>query len=120
MKSVPYIEGGRTAISRVADDVQPHWGPAVPPLSGRQSLRNSWGFPGLVHDFLEEEDATSLRRRHRRCTQDLAARMSRTSLRDTEDRTADVSPHRPVRGAGSSKTTGSVRPHRSGRTLYKL
>ena len=71
---------------------------------------------------------TSLRRRHRRCPQDLAARMSWTSLRDTEDRTADVSPRpkvtrrsvswarrppRPVRGAGSSRTTGSVRPHRS-------
>ena len=45
-----------------------------------------------LHAFLEESDATSLRRSHRRCAQDLAARMSRTSLRDIEDRTADVSP----------------------------
>ena len=81
-----------------------------------------------LHAFLEESDATLLRRCHRRCAQYLAARMSRTSLRDTEDRTADVSPrpkvtcrsvsrarrpHRPVRGAGSSRTTGSVCPHRS-------
>ena len=75
---------------------------------------------------------TSLRRRHRRCAQDLVAWMSGTSLRDTEDRTADVLPRpkvthrsvsrarRPPRpvgggggGGGSSRTTGSVCPHRS-------
>ena len=81
-----------------------------------------------LHAFLEESDATSLHRRHRRCAQDLAARMSWTSLRDTEDRTADVSPrpkvtrrsvsrarrpHRPVRGAGSFRIMGLVCPHRS-------
>ena len=68
-----------------------------------------------LHAFLEESDATSLRRRHRRCAQELVARMSRTSLQDTEDRMADVSPrpkvtrrpvsqaqrpHRPVGGGG--------------------
>ena len=81
-----------------------------------------------LHAFLDESDAASLRRRHRRCAQDLAAQMSRTSLRDSEDRTADVSPRpkvtrmsvsrarrhpRPVRRAGSSRTTVSVLPHRS-------
>ena len=45
-----------------------------------------------LHAFLEESDAKSLRQGHPRCAQELAARMSRTSLRDTEDRTADVSP----------------------------
>ena len=44
-----------------------------------------------MHAFLEESDAASLRRRHRRCARDLAARMSRTSLLDTEDRTQDIS-----------------------------
>ena len=73
-----------------------------------------------LHAFLE--DATSLRRRHRRCAQDLAARMLRTSLRDTEDRTADVSPRPKVTGrwgAGSSRTTGSARPHRSEATTVQ-
>ena len=45
-----------------------------------------------LHAFLEESDATSLRRRHRRCAQDFAARMSWKSLRDAADRPADVSP----------------------------
>ena len=44
-----------------------------------------------LHAFLEESDAASLHRRHRRCARDIAAQMSRTSLRDTEDRTTDVS-----------------------------
>ena len=44
-----------------------------------------------MHAFLEESDAASLRRRHRRCARDIAARMSRTSLRDMGDRTPDVS-----------------------------
>ena len=82
-----------------------------------------------LHAFLEEEDAKLLHRRHRRCAQDVAAWMSRTLLRDTEGRMADVSPRpkvtrrpvsrarmppRPVRGGGggSSRTTGSVDPHR--------
>ena len=77
-------------------------------------------FMRRLHAFLEESDAAALRRRHRRCARDIAARMSRTSLRDTEDRTPDVSsrpkitrrsvsrarrPPRPVTGAGSSRTT---------------
>ena len=44
-----------------------------------------------MHAFLEESDAALLRWRHRRCSRDIAARMSWTSLRDTEDRTPDVS-----------------------------
>ena len=44
-----------------------------------------------LHAFLEESDAASLHRRHRRCARDIAARMSRTSIRDTEDKTPVVS-----------------------------
>ena len=41
--------------------------------------------------FLEESDAASLRRRHRRCARDIAARILQTYLWDMEDRTPDVS-----------------------------
>ena len=71
-----------------------------------------------LHAFLEESDATSLRRRrHRRCAQDLAAWMSRTSLRDTEDRTADVSPRPKVTRRSVSRAR---RPHRPVRTLLRI
>ena len=92
-----------------------------------------------LHVFLEELDATSLRRRHRRCAQELAAQMSRTSLRDTEDRTADVSPrpnatrrsvsqarmpHRPVGGGGGGAVLPGPRDRLAfifrKRPLYKL
>ena len=81
-----------------------------------------------LHAFLEESDAALLRQRHRRCARDIAARMSRTSIRDTEDKTPDVSsrpkvtrrsvsrarrPTRPVAVTGSSLAMGPVRPHRS-------
>ena len=36
-----------------------------------------------IHTFLEESDVASIRRCHRRCARDIAARMSRTSLHDT-------------------------------------
>ena len=62
-----------------------------------------------LHSFLEEEDAMSLRRRHPRCAQELAAWMSRTSFRDTEDRMADVSPRSKVTRRSVSRTR---RPHR--------
>ena len=87
-------------------------------------------FPGpymrWLHAFLEESDAALLCRRHRRCALDIAARMSRTSIQDTEDKTPDVSsrpqvtrrsvsrarrPTRPV--AGSSLATRPGCPHRS-------
>ena len=89
-----------------------------------------------MHTFLEESDAASLRRRHRRCARDIAARMSRTFLRDTEDRTSEVSSRpRVSRRSGSrvrkstklaavacsSVATRTVRPHRSeGRTIHAL
>ena len=89
-----------------------------------------------MHTFLEESDAASLHRRHRRCAQDIAARMSRTSLPNAEDRTPDVSSRQKVsrhsisraRGstksaavACSSRATGTVRPHRSeGNTIRAL
>ena len=40
--------------------------------------------------FSEESDVASLRRRHRRCARDIAARMLRTSILNEEDRTPDV------------------------------
>ena len=79
-----------------------------------------------MHAFLEESDAASLRRRHRRCARDIAARMSRTSILDTEDRLPDISsrpkvtrqsvsqarrPTRPMALAGSSVATGPVCAH---------
>ena len=80
-----------------------------------------------MHTFLEESDAASLRRRHRRRAQDIAARMSRTSPRRGEDKSPDVS-SRPMvfrrsvsRAWGStesaaatcsSKGAGTVRSHR--------
>ena len=81
-----------------------------------------------MHAFLEESDAVSLCRRHRRCARDIAAQMSRTSLRDTEDRTPDVSsrpsvshrlvsrvwrPTRPAAVGCLSVATETVRPHHS-------
>ena len=89
-----------------------------------------------IHTFLEESDAASLRRLHRRCARDIAARMSRTSLWDTEDKMPDVSsrprvsrrsvsrvrrPTKPAAVACSSVDTGTVRPHRSeGSTIRAL
>ena len=89
-----------------------------------------------MHTFLKELEAASLRRRHRRCARDIAARMTRTSLRDTEDRTPDVSSRsrvsrrsgsqvrrstKPAAVACSSMATGTVRPHRSeGSTIQAL
>ena len=77
-----------------------------------------------------------MQHRHRRCARDIAARMSRTSLRDTEDRTPDVSSRprvsrrsgsrvrrstKPAVVACSSVITGTVRPHRSeGSTIRAL
>ena len=81
-----------------------------------------------MHAFLEESNAASLRRRHRRCARDLAARMSGTSLLDTEDRMQDISSRpkvyrrsvsrarRPTRLKaldGSSVAKVPVRPHSS-------
>ena len=44
-----------------------------------------------MRTFLEESDAASLQRRHRRCAREIAARMSRTSLQDTSDQAPDDS-----------------------------
>ena len=71
------------------------------------------------HAFLEDADTTSLRRRHRRCAQELAARMSRTSLRDTEDRTADVSPRPKVTRRSVSRNRRPHRPVVGGRGLVR-
>ena len=86
----------RPAGSGIAVDTRSHIGV---PLFHRYRVFDHPGTHGAfrgscmrrMRAFLEELDAASLRRRHRRCTRDIAARMSRTSLRDTEDRTPDVS-----------------------------
>ena len=65
-----------------------------------------------IHVFLEESDAASLRRRHRQCVWDIAARMSRTSLRDTEDRTPDVSSRPKVTRRPVSRARRPTRPGR--------
>ena len=81
-----------------------------------------------MHTFLEESDAASLRRRHHRRAQAIAARMSQTSPRRGVDKSPDVS-SRPMvfrrsvsraRGstesavaACSSKGAGTVRSHRT-------
>ena len=44
-----------------------------------------------MRTFLEDLDAASLRRRHRRCAREIAERISWTSLQDTSDRAPDVS-----------------------------
>ena len=44
-----------------------------------------------MHTFLEESDAVSFRRRHRRRAQDIAARLSRASPRREENKLTDVS-----------------------------
>ena len=89
----------RPAISGVAIDTLLFSRIGVPLFHRYRIISRSgthWAFRGSymrrLHAFLEESDAMSLRRRHRWCAQERAARMSPTSLRDTEDRTADVSP----------------------------
>ena len=48
-----------------------------------------------LHAFLEESHTAAVSRQHRRCTRDLAARMSLSSVRYSVDGTADV-PSRPT------------------------
>ena len=62
-----------------------------------------------MHTFLEESDAVSLRRRHRRCVRDIAARMSRTSPRSGEDRPPDVSSRPKVSRRSISRAWGSTK-----------
>ena len=82
-----------------------------------------------LHAFLEESDAASVRRHHRRCAKELAARMSQSSGRDSADGVADVSTRHTVNcrsvslarrprkpwggGGGSSKASESVHLPRS-------
>ena len=96
---------------------------------GFSTVRERMGLSVVLRcDGCMLSDAASLRRRHRRRAQDIAARMLRTSHRDTEDRTSDVcSRHkvsrrsvsqvrRPTRTAAvacPSVATGTVRPQRS-------
>ena len=44
-----------------------------------------------LHAFLEESDAASVRRHHRRCAKELVARLSQSSGRDSAEGTAAVS-----------------------------
>ena len=67
-----------------------------------------------LHSFLEEMDEEWIRHLHRRRTQEMAARMSLSSGRDSADGSADVSsrhaqwPCKPVCGAGSSCASDMV------------
>ena len=72
-----------------------------------------------------KSDVASLRRRHRRCAQDIAARMSWTSILNAEDRTPDVSSRPKLARRSISRVHlvggnglliegwGTVRPHHS-------
>ena len=120
--------------------VQSHSGAVVPPISGFGPSGNTWAFRGTymrrMHTFLEESDAASLRRCHCRCAQDIAARMSWTSLLNAENRMPDASSRPKISRrsisqawgstksaavACSSRVTGTVRPHGSeGNTIRAL
>ena len=75
-----------------------------------------------LHSFLEEMDEEWIRRLHCRRAQEMAARMSLSSGRDSADGLADVSsrwtvswarrPRNPVSGAGSSYASDIVSQRR--------
>ena len=70
-----------------------------------------------LHAFLEESDAASVRRYHRRCAKELAARMSQSSDRDSADISADVSTRPTVDRRSVSEAR---RPHKQvGAVLLK-
>ena len=88
-----------------------------------------------LHAFLEESDAASVCRHHRRCAKELAAWMSQSSGRDSADGTADVSsrptvsrrsvsrarrPRRPVGGPVLPSGRNRFVCLRRKRPLYKL
>ena len=89
-----------------------------------------------LHAFLEESYAESVRRHHRRCAREMAARMSQSSGRDSADGTADVStrctvtrrtvcraqrPRKSVRGARSSRASDTVSlPQSEAHTVQSL
>ena len=62
-----------------------------------------------MHAFLEESDVASLRRRHRQCARDIAARMSRTSPRSGEDKPQGVSLRPKVFRRSISQARGSTK-----------
>ena len=81
----------RLAVSGIAVDTLLFSHIGVP-LFHRYRFANRAGTHGAFRgSYLEESDVASLRRRHRRCARDIAARMSRTSILDTEDRTPYIS-----------------------------
>ena len=95
----------RPAVSRVAVDILLFSRVGVP-LFHRFRVFDRPGrhtaFRGTymqrMHTFLEEADAASLRSRHRKSAREIAVRMSRTTLQDTDDWVRDVS-SRPSLGA---------------------
>ena len=133
----------RPAISRIAVDILLFSRIGVPlfhlyRVFDRQGTHGAFRgtYMRRMHTFLEESDAASLRRRHRRCARDIAAWMSRTSPRSGEDRPPDVSSRPKVSrrsisrarestksatAACSSKGAGTVRSHRTeGDTIQAL
>ena len=81
----PWSSMSRPAVSGIAVDTL-LFSRIVMPLFHRYRVINRAGTHGAfrgsymrrMHAFLEESDAASLRRRHRRCARDIAAQMSRT------------------------------------------
>ena len=73
--------------------VQSYRGTIVSPVSGFQLAWYTCCISCMqrIRTFLEDSDAASLRPRHRRRAQEIAARMSRTSLKEAGDREPDIS-----------------------------
>ena len=63
-----------------------------------------------MRTFLQESDAASLRTHHHRCTREIAARMSRTTLQDTGGRALDVSSRPSTSRRSSSRVRKSTPP----------
>ena len=108
--------------------VQLHWGAAVPPLSGRQSFGNSWGFPwplnatvacfsGRVGCGVVTSASSSMRSGY--CGTDVADIYSGEGRQDarcffsTQSHSSVGLLGPEAYQAGDSLATGPVRPHRS-------
>ena len=68
-----------------------------------------------LHAFLEESDAAAVRRHHRRCAKEPAARMSQSSGRDSADGTAAVSTRPTVNRRSVSRARRPRKPVGGGR-----
>ena len=109
----------RPAVSGIAVDTQSHWNAVVSPVSGHRSSGYAWGFPRCVYAAdayfsggigcgVVTKASSSM---HRRCAREIAAWMSLTSLRDTSDRTPEVS-SRPNTSRRSGSRSGCLTSRR--------